>query len=154
MSQAPDKEPLDNVYRLPFQVWLLGIAGLIPFVAMPVFISIEMISYSQGVYYFKHYSAVILSFLGGVLWLNALMERHTQHMLYIAMLPSILGWFAVSFLSNSMAVTLLTLSFVSLVFYERQFLLIPKEWVADYSKLRIWLTAVVAGSHFIMTLLD
>ncbi len=150
-SSVPEPE---SSYRLPFQAWLLGVAGLIPFLTIPSLITIEFISYSQGVFYFKQYSAIILSFLGGVLWLNALMERHTSHMLYIAMLPSIFGWFAVSFLSNNMAVTFLTLSFVSLVFYERQFLLIPKDWVTDYSKLRIMLTAVVAASHFVMTILD
>ncbi len=154
MSQDLHQTPLDSVYRLPIQAWLLGLAGLIPFVVIPLLISIEIISYSQGVFYFKQYSAVILSFLGGILWLNALLERHTQHMLYIAMLPSILGWFAVCFLSHTMALTLLTLSFVSLVFYERRFLLVPKDWVADYSNLRIWLTAIVAASHFVMTLLD
>lgn len=150
-SSVPEPE---SSYRLPFQAWLLGVAGLIPFLTIPLLITIEFISYSQGVFYFKQYSALILSFLGGVLWLNALMERHTPHMLYVAMLPSIFGWFAVSFLSNNMALTFLTLSFVSLVFYERLFLLIPKDWVKDYSKLRIILTAVVAASHFVMTILD
>lgn len=139
---------------LPQQAWLLGIAGLMPFISLPLLIAIDVLSFSQGAFYFKQYSAVILSFLGGVLWLNALMERHTSHMLYIAMLPSIFGWLGICFMPTQAAITLLTICFVSLLFYERKFLLLPQAWIIAYSKLRYWLTAVVTMSHFIMILVD
>jgi hypothetical protein len=141
-------------YQLPVHAWYLGLAGLIPFVGLPLACLLDLLSYSQGAFYFKQYSAIILSFLGGVLWLNALMERHTSHMIFIAMLPSIIGWFAVCFIPTQMALAILVVAFASLVVYERQFLLIPQQWVKSYSQLRMTLTAVVAASHFVMTIID
>lgn len=139
---------------LPKEAWYLGCAGLIPFISLPLSVVLDLLSYSLAAHYFTLYSAIILSFLGGVLWFSSLVEKNTQHMIYVAMLPSIMAWLALILLPISFSIPILSVCFVGLIFYEQKFLLMPESLVKEYTRLRWFLTIVVTGAHFIMTLVD
>lgn len=139
---------------LPRQAWYLGCAGLIPFLGLPICVLLDVLSYSLAAHYFTLYSAIILSFLGGVLWFSSLLEKNTEHMIFIAMLPSIIGWLSLITLPVNLTIPVLSLSFVGLIFYEQKFLLIPESMVTQYTRLRWALTIVVTFAHFVMTLVD
>ena len=139
---------------LPKEAWYLGCAGLIPFICLPLSVLLGLLSFSLAAHYFTLYSAVILSFLGGVLWLSSLLERNTQHMIYVAMLPSVFAWLALVLLPVSLTIPILSVCFVGLIFYEQKFLLLPASLVKEYTRLRWFLTIVVTASHFVMTLVD
>ena len=80
--------------------WELGLAGLIPFVGAGALAwwapSVWQVT---AVYGFSYYSAVILSFLGGVHWGSALQvpRAGNQRRLVLAMVPSLLAWPALLF---------------------------------------------------------
>ncbi|MET1218770.1 MAG: DUF3429 domain-containing protein [Glaciecola sp.] len=148
MNQANQQRTLPRPARI------LGYCGLIPFIFLPVAINFDVLSYSLGGHYFILYSAVILSFLGGVHWLNALQEQHDDKQIYVAMLPSIVAWLSMILLPPPWALSVLTLSHASVLLYDRNTLLVPASWVKDYMALRIQLTSVVAIMHFLMLVLD
>ncbi|WP_370194760.1 MULTISPECIES: DUF3429 domain-containing protein [Alphaproteobacteria] len=76
--------------------WILGLAGLIPFVAMTAALAYAgraFIAYPQLVLALSGYSATILAFLGGIRWGAALWRDHGQrHILVLSVLASLVGW--------------------------------------------------------------
>lgn len=125
---------------------LLGYAGLIPFVSLPLLVGIQQLSVFQGALYFNQYSAIILSFFGGVHWYAALNEPRYSHQLYVAMLPSIFAWLSIAFLAPGLTLCVLALSYVLMVIYDIRFLSMPN----GYNKMRMKLTIVVVACHMLM----
>ncbi|GEN29505.1 hypothetical protein HVA01_31510 [Halovibrio variabilis] len=80
--------------------WLLGIAGLLPFIGASVLAWwAPAVWQVTAIYGFTYYSAVILSFLGGVHWGSALQvprPGNTRRLL-LAMVPSLIAWPALLF---------------------------------------------------------
>ena len=76
--------------------WILGLAGLIPFVAMTAALAYAgraFIAYPQLVLALSGYSATILAFLGGIRWGAALWRDEGQrHILVLSVLASLVGW--------------------------------------------------------------
>ena len=75
--------------------WLLGLAGLLPFIAGCVLAwSSSAVWQVTAINGFSYYSAVILSFLGGVHWGSALQTPRTgnRRRLLLAMVPSLIAW--------------------------------------------------------------
>lgn len=122
---------------------LLGYAGLLPFVGPPLLISMDYLSVSQGILFFCQYSAIILSFFGGVHWFDALQNGRYSHQLYVAMLPSIFAWLSLVFLVPSLAIAVLALSYVLILSYDLRYLAMPE----GYNKLRVRLTGIVLLAH-------
>ena len=60
---------------MPYSAVLLGIAGLIPFLFLPLSYVFNWLSLTQSALYFIQYSAVLLSFFGGVHWWDAIKEQ-------------------------------------------------------------------------------
>lgn len=125
---------------------LLGGAGLLPFAGIPTLILLMQLSYYEGFGLFTLYSAIILSFLGGVHWYDAINRTSSTSQLYIAMLPSIIAWLAIGFTHGASTLLLLANSFLLLLLYDfKQLAMTPA-----YSRLRAVLTGVVIGSHLVM----
>lgn len=129
------------------KAWLLGLAGLIPFIFLPLLASVGVIDWYITVSAFVSYSAVILSFLGGIHWYDALCGNASKHQIYVAMLPSIIGWSCLVFVPKLPALGLLSMSFLLIMLYDKQVLSMPKDNVIWYTKLRMVLTTVVVLTH-------
>ena len=89
---AAPAEPLAHVRTL----WALGLGGLVPFVALTavlVYAGREFIAFSTLALAFTAYSAVILSFLGGIRWGASLMRASRGRLtLGLSVLPSLFAW--------------------------------------------------------------
>ena len=138
---------------MPFQAKLLGYAGLIPFVLLPVLSISGSLPYYQAYTFFTQYSAVILSFFGGVHWISALNDPTKSHQLYVAMLPSIVAWLSLVFLRDETLLSALSIAYIAVFLYDKYVLVLRKHFVVDYIKLRLLLTTVVVISHLAMAYL-
>ena len=134
--------------RLPF---LLGIAGLIPFLAGAIAVFVAPVLWQAlAIKAFIFYSAVILSFLGGIQWGVAMGQessdtRGFKDRLVLSVVPSLLAWPAL-LIDYDDAALVLMVGFLLVRLYERQrssALRLPS-W---YQRLRSLLTAVVVLCH-------
>jgi hypothetical protein len=132
---------------------LLGYAGLLPFVGIPALITIGQIEYYQGYVAFIQYSAIILSFFGGVHWLDALQNKRKNHQLYASMLPSIVAWTALLFLDGHTLLSVLSVAYIGVLMYDKFVLALQKDILIPYTFLRTVLTSVVVMSHLLMAYL-
>ncbi|MDO6534020.1 DUF3429 domain-containing protein [Alteromonas stellipolaris] len=132
---------------MPYSVVLLGVAGLIPFLAMPIAYSLNLLSLTQSAIYFMQYSAVLLSFFGGIHWWDSISNQRYGKQMYIAMLPSIIGWLCLVFSHDPKTLGVLSLSYVAILVYDKFKLSLPKGQIVSYISLRIALTSVVVISH-------
>tara|TARA_B100001063_G_C16740570_1_gene544559 strand:+ start:1049 stop:1471 length:423 start_codon:yes stop_codon:yes gene_type:complete len=132
---------------MPYSVVLLGVAGLIPFLAMPIAYSLNLFSLTQSAVYFMQYSAVLLSFFGGIHWWDSISNQRYGKQMYIAMLPSIIGWLCLVFSHDPKTLGVLSLSYVAILVYDKFTLSLPKGQIVSYISLRIGLTSVVVISH-------
>ena len=130
--------------------WSLGLAGLIPFVGLPLLATLDFISWYDASEKFVLYSAIILSFFGGIHWYDAISSNKNGHQMYIAMLPTIIGWLCLTQTGAHWVLGVLSASYVLMMFYDKQVLTLPKTMVVDYTKLRMTLTTIVVLSHAVM----
>ncbi|MGX5913480.1 DUF3429 domain-containing protein [Aliidiomarina sp. Khilg15.8] len=95
---------------------------------------------------FLVYSAVILSFLGGIHWGLAMGERLSQPQgrLVICMIPPLLAWCSVAFFTPLIALVVLALFYLLWLKYDLNS--VDDDW---YQKMRRPITFVVAGCHFL-----
>lgn len=129
----------------------LGYAGLIPFVSIPVLVTVGLVDAYLGYLHFVQYSAIILSFFGGIHWLDALQNRRQNHQLFVAMLPSITAWLALIFLDGTMLLSVLSLAHIAILIYDKYVLALEKDILIGYTKLRMQLTTVLVLCHLLMT---
>jgi hypothetical protein len=125
---------------------VLGYCGLIPFVALPSFNYLGIIGSLNSLTFFVQYSAVILAFLGGVHWHDALSRTSSKSQMSIAMLPSLLAWFSLLYPSGLVSLSLLAGSFIFMLIYDLSILNADKQ----YRILRINLTIVTVLMHAVM----
>ncbi|MFC0337258.1 Protein of unknown function [Kushneria avicenniae] len=137
--------------------WLLGIAGLIPFVGLAGVVVLSLPGW-QGIALqaFLYYSAVILSFLGGIHWgvamsLDHESSHHFSSRMVVAMAPSLLAWPALM-LSPQFSLLALMTGFLLIRLYEAQSDSVER-LPAWYTSLRTLLTVVVVVSHLSILLL-
>ncbi|MFW8589440.1 DUF3429 domain-containing protein [Glaciecola sp. 2405UD65-10] len=136
-----------------FSAKVLGYAGLLPFIGLPLLIVAGALSYFQAYTYFVQYSAIILSFFGGIHWLDALQNRRKDHQLYVAMLPSIVAWVALIFLEGNSLLSALSVAYIGVLMYDKYVLALEKDILLDYTYLRTMLTTIVVISHLFMAYL-
>lgn len=137
---------------MPAVALLLGILGLIPFVALPA-LAIANPDVPVPAWLGAHltipalllYAAVILSFMGGVQWGLAMSSPRAGPSMvrrYVAsVLPAILAWIAL-FLETRAGLFVLALGFVALLVYDI-WTVRAGEAPAWYERLRLGLTGVV-----------
>ncbi|MBY5993339.1 DUF3429 domain-containing protein [Ferrimonas balearica] len=131
----------------PHALWL-GLAGLIPFWSLPLLRGLEWLSPERALEAFTLYSAIILSFLGGVHWYPSVIERARPRQTYIAMGPSILAWLSLLLLPPLWALGPLALGFIGVLLYDFRRLTPPP----GYWNLRLILTTVALLCHLWMAL--
>jgi len=136
-----------------FSAKLLGYAGLLPFIGIPVLIVTGILSYYQGYTYFIQYSAIILSFFGGIHWLDALQNKRKDHQLYVAMLPSIIAWLALIFFEGNSLLSVLSVAYIGILMYDKYVLALERDILISYTFLRTMLTTIVVISHLYMAYL-
>lgn len=132
---------------MPYPAIVLGLAGLIPFLFFPLAITLDWLPLSQSARYFTQYSAVLLSFFGGIHWWDAINQFRVGHQLYVAMLPTIIGWLCLVFSGSPAVVGVLSLSYLAILVYDKFTLAMPKALIMGYMSLRMVLTTVVVISH-------
>jgi len=118
--------------------YLLGLSGLIPFVGLTAFMN-----QPWAISYFLPYSAIILSFLGGIHWGVAVRDSEWSNprRLCLCMLPSLLGWLAL-LLPVKAGLMLLLVAYALWWAYDHSQLKIR-----EYRQLRRCLSAVVIVCH-------
>ena len=136
---------------LPTVMWWLGYGGLVPFFALTVALLLGMdVPLLESVrldWWLAAYAAIILSFLGAVHWGVALGlqdtvdERELGKLLLFSVVPSVLSWFA---LLLPIQLTLFVLAVLVVFAYIVDTVLLFKYLSADYGKMRLNLTVIVA----------
>ncbi len=132
--------------------WGLSLAGFIPFVILAA--GLYLIGASNELFVslfdiFKVWSALILSFLGGIRWGFAIAHEPLENRnLLISVIPTILAWFVLLLPDAYTILALLVLFCLHGVwdsFYINEGKVAP--W---FGKIRIALTFLVAASHIIV----
>ena len=151
--QESDKET-QTVIRA---AWLLSLSGFLPFLVLSVGL---LLSGQNGVWYplladgFKTWSAIILSFLGGIRWGMALrdspMSRSSLSRLVFSVVASIIGWISL-FLPDALCLMVLLVAFCAQGAWD-SFSIHAGQAPAWFARLRITLTLLVAASHAIALL--
>lgn len=132
---------------MPYSVVLLAIAGLIPFILLPLLAVTGLLPVGESARYFTQYSAVLLSFFGGIYWWDALAKKHHGSQLFIAMIPTIIGWLCLVFSGNITVLGVLSLSYLAVFYYDKNHLVLEKDEIVSYITLRMVLTTVVVVCH-------
>lgn len=167
-QQQPDDQ-LDHNSALQQTAIRLAWAGLAPFILLAAFGLIGFTG-EQGLYQtlalhgFLIYSAVILSFLGGIHWglIMANTMNNPQGRLVICMAPSLIAWVTVSLAPALIALAVLGLFYMLWLRYDVNAVsqqtqnrqkqsphaqpAIQGDW---YAKMRRPITFVVTGTHFL-----
>lgn len=130
---------------------LLGYAGLIPFIGLPLLSLLGIIDKNLAYIYFVQYSAIILSFFGGIHWFDAITNNNgKQHQLLVAMLPSIVAWLSLICLTGTWLLCVLSVAYIGILMYDKYVLALPKRLLFEYISLRVILTSVVVLTHLAM----
>lgn len=138
---------------MKIQFKILGYAGLLPFITLPLLVVTDSISYLYVFQHFVQYSAIILSFFGGIHWYDALQNNRVNHQLYVAMLPSIVAWLSLLLLDGNYLLGVLSCAFIFMLMYDKFTLEMEKTKVIAYTTLRLILTTVVVVCHLCMALI-
>ncbi len=131
--------------------WLLALAGFAPFAFLALALLVSgTTSAFHGLFLdaFRTYSAIILSFLGGIRWGMALRDDPVDHVsLGFSVVPSLAGWFAL-FLPASLGVPVLLVAYCAQGAWDSVSIHSGKA-PAWFAELRIWLTLLVAFAHLV-----
>lgn len=118
----------------------LGYAGLLPFVGLSALVLAE---FPQASAWLLSYSALIYSFLGGLLWLASLNAKLPTHTLFVSVGVMLWAWLWL-LLPQYPWHLVAAISFVLLWLYERVYL--SDVYPRGFMRLRQWLTSLAALS--------
>lgn len=121
----------------------LGYAGLIPFIGLTALV---LQSFPGASYWLLTYAALILSFLGGLLWSGSLNRQVPTHVLFVSVGVMIWAWVWLLLPQFSWYLPG-SITFVLLWLYERIFL--GDTYPREFMRLREWLTGLAALSLFL-----
>ncbi|BBP43163.1 DUF3429 domain-containing protein [Thiosulfativibrio zosterae] len=129
----------------------LGYGGLIPFVGLSLLIWLTPWQLDEQLlgHLLLNYSAMILSFLGGVIWMASLVYRLPKHALYVSVFAMLWPWLVlieaeIMGLSLPLALSIAAFSFIALWLYEKRFTTAAYDYA--FFKLRTQLSWVAALS--------
>ncbi len=129
--------------------WLLGLAGLIPFVAgLLAFVYLDDYPKSLGQHAFLLYSLAIISFLAGTTWGWAQALQPSDGAIQLLVSNGVVVFAVLGMLTANpfWALILLALAYLVFLGYERRVL----EQASDYRRMRGWLTMGVVLLHGFM----
>lgn len=140
---------LSERQRIPAPALILGLAGLLPFLAglLAVMFGTTPAQHLVGEKVFLYYSATILAFLGGVRW-GAALARPSWRALSLAVAPSLIAFGALLIDPfNALLVLASTFAVVGAADAGRK----PSaDWPDWYRRLRVMLTIGVVTLHALM----
>ena len=122
---------------------LLGYAGLIPFVGLAALI---LYGVNTADYLLLSYSALILSFLGGVVWMAALQSSKHWTLVLFSNLLMLTAWLTLIFPDSSWSMPVLACLYLLLLWTENQYL--RNYYFPEFFNLRRNLTLIAAFSLF------
>lgn len=133
-------------------IHLLGYAGLLPFIALPLLYNQQwMFDSAELLQLYQLYSALILGFMAGVLWPVLYQQQHTacgRHLALLAVCFPVLSIIGLAFASaHFLLLQALLFVLLRLAEYGSQ---INRQYSTDYCHLRNQLTLVVSASHLLM----
>lgn len=143
---------MNTITRLPTHT--LGYLGLIPFALSAFAISFELsIFNTSALLIFVSYSAIILSFLSGVMWGNSLNHKESstnRYALLLSNLFALLAWFSLLHSTDNYtwAIVALMLGFICIRIAEIK--LNSAHQDEYYQQLRNRLTTCVCGLHAVV----
>ncbi|MEM8877224.1 MAG: DUF3429 domain-containing protein [Pseudomonadota bacterium] len=136
-------EPIGDDSRIPQPALILGVLGVIPFIACGVAAIALTDPYwsAFAVDAVRYYGAVILSFLGGIRWGLAIQPFNKDDLwfqLALSVAPSLFAWGAL-LVPGQIGIAMLILGLVGMLAADVQFVNQGRapQW---FSKLRLWLT--------------
>lgn len=144
MTGSPTTVSVDPAVPRP-ALWLGGL-GLLPFTAATMVAAIAPSLQETAVALLTAYGAVILSFLGGVLW-GLIIARPASdrvgRLLALSIMPSLIAWLAL-LLPPLIALVMLAVSFACWLFVDRR---MANEKIAPvwYPRLRLPLSVTVVA---------
>ncbi len=125
---------------------ILGYAGLIPFVFLPLASLLwPLLAPAQAMLLFQFYSCLILGFMAGVLWPVLHQPKAATQQALAAVSFPVVSFLALALLP-AYSVLIQAGLFLALSFYEH-FSGISQQYQQSYRTLRYQLTAVVVLSH-------
>uniref|UniRef100_A0A8C0GLW8 Transmembrane protein 69 n=1 Tax=Chelonoidis abingdonii TaxID=106734 RepID=A0A8C0GLW8_CHEAB len=132
----------------PKPAFYLGLAGLIPFVSVPLIMAIQQTYYPELAFAQMTYGATIVSFLGGVRWGFALPENSpaTPDWMNLgnSIVPPLLAWFAILFKEDlAQAAIMVIIGLGVALHYDLALLPTYPSW---FKALRVLLTVVAVFS--------
>ena len=138
--------PTEQERQLIRLAWALSVAGLLPFAGLAL--ALLYLGDEHGLFYslfdvFKTWSAMVLSFLGGIRWGLAISKHPAPAWdLAICVLPPAAGWLAL-FLPDSYTILVLLLAYCAMGAWDSFSINagIAPQW---FGKIRIFLTFLVA----------
>ncbi|GEM74828.1 DUF3429 domain-containing protein [Vibrio sagamiensis] len=140
---------------------ILGFMGLVPFVCGLVLSIIDkhILGYS-GEIIFVTYSAVILSFLSGILWGTAITNPHlhsSSRLLLLSNMMSLLAWFSLLLSDQDFLSPIVILAFGYITVWRAEksakvCSMVHNLVLADYAAMRTKLTVCVVLLHSFMCL--
>ncbi|MGX1308805.1 hypothetical protein AB7M35_003563 [Amorphus suaedae] len=147
MATSPNTGRVPAPRGVPNLARTLSLAGAIPFIAGAVLLWVGNVGGLSGDFVsgaLKGYSAVILSFLGGVHWglaLSAHDARARDRELLFSIVPAVVGWIAILFASK-VALMVLAIAFLLQGLFDIWMALRDHapNW---YARLRMEMTAIV-----------
>ncbi|WP_445427719.1 DUF3429 domain-containing protein [Alishewanella sp. HL-SH05] len=127
-------------------IHLLGYAGLIPFLLLPVASLVwPLVAPAQAMLLFQFYSCLILGFMAGVLWPVLHQPKAATQQALAAVSFPVVSFLALALLP-AYSVLIQAGLFLTLSFYEH-FSGISQHYQRSYRQLRYQLTAVVVSCH-------
>ena len=132
-------------------VWLLSLGGYVPFAIAAigiVWLGENHAQFSMILAAFKIWSAIILSFLGGIRWGFAISSTPPDvRNLIFSVVPAILAWFLLLFPSALTILGLLVLFCIHGI-WDNTYLK-TEERILWFGKVRVALTLLVALAHIV-----
>jgi hypothetical protein len=122
---------------------LLGWMGVLPFALAYAAVWIDYVDIGHAV--FTGYSAVILSFLGGIRWAQALNGQLPKNDFIVSVMPSLLAWVCL-LLPTQFALVGLMLGFIGAAYLDLRAR--PLVTSRAFLKLRLGLSLSVISLHF------
>ena len=98
---------------------ILGYAGLIPFIGLAI---LTWQGWPNAYFYLLTYAALILSFLGGVVWLATIQSNHHWLIAVASNVAMLLAWLAVIFHESGWALSLIAATMLAHFIIEKHYL--------------------------------
>ncbi|NXP18334.1 TMM69 protein, partial [Scytalopus superciliaris] len=146
-SETEAQKPKESLKDAPKPALYLSLAGLVPFVTMPLAMAIQGTYYPEVAFAQVTYGAVTVSFLGGMRWGFALPENSPAKPDWLNManatVPPLLAWQALLFKDVTLGAVMLVLALGIALHYDVALLPPYPRW---FKLLRVWGTVVMVLS--------